>query len=459
MLARIAVKPSHSWSSSTAFYISAVGAAVGLGSIWRFPYLAGTSGGGAFILIFVLALALVAVPLLVAEFAIGRQARCSAPHAAGVVAGQSGLSARWRVIGVLGSIAAFWIASYYTVIAGWVLAYAWKCAIGQLDHQGHAAVAALRESFLANPWQMAAWHLAFLGLVAIVSARGVNRGIELANRIRAPALLILLCILVAYALQVGDVRRGLEFAFGLHGSQVNAQVVLAAIGQAFFATGVGMAMMIAYGQYVSNGTSLVRSALIVSGSILLVSLLASLLVFPLVFRYGMNPAQGITLVFDVLPTVFAAMPGGRVLGTLFFILLVFAAFTPTIAILEPVIAWLIERGRLSRAAAVFTTAASAWLLGLLSMLSFNSWKHFYPLDFFNRYSGKTVFDISDDIASNMLLPAGALLTSVFIGWLVDRRIVAAQLAESSVPVQRLCIALLRYLCPAAIAVVLATALL
>lgn len=450
---------SNSWSSSTAFYISAVGAAVGLGSIWRFPYLAGTSGGGAFIFVFILALLLIAIPLLVAEFSIGRQAHCNAAHAAGIVAEQSGRSRRWSIIGVLGTIAAFWIGSYYTVISGWVLAYAWKCAHGELDQQSHAAVAALRDAFLADPVQMGAWHFAFLAGIAFVSARGVNRGIELANRIRAPALLILLCVLVAYALRVGDVRHGLDFAFGLHWSQVTPQVVLAAIGQAFFATGVGMAMMIAYGQYVSTGTSLMRSAVIVAASILLVSVLASLLVFPLVFRYGMNPAQGITLVFDVLPTVFAEMPGGRMLGTLFFVLLVFAAFTPTIAILEPVIAWFIERWRLRRATAVCTTALLAWIVGLFSMLSFNLWKAFYPLDFLKRYSGKTVFDISDDIASNMLLPAGALLTSVFVGWLVDRRIVAAQMAESPAAVQRGCVAMLRYVCPAAIAVVLAAALL
>lgn len=432
---------------------------MGLGSIWRFPYLAGTSGGGAFIFIFVLALMLIAVPLLVAEFAIGRQARCSAPQAAGVVAVQSALSPRWRIIGILGTVAAFWIASYYTVIAGWVLAYAWKCARGDLEHQNHLAVAALRQAFLADPVQMGAWHLAFLGCVALVSARGVNRGIELANRIRAPALLLLLCVLVAYALAVGDVRHGIDFAFGLHWSQVTPQVVLAAIGQAFFATGVGMAMMIAYGQYVSAGTSLLRSALIVAASILLVSLLASVLVFPLVFRYGMNPSQGITLVFDVLPTVFAEMPAGRLLGTLFFVLLVFAAFTPTIAILEPIIAWLVERWRMPRALAVFTTAAAAWLLGLASMLSFNLWAHRYPLAFIGRYEGKTVFDISDDIASNMLLPVGALLTSAFVGWRVARPIVAAQMVEASPRARVLCVLLLRFLCPVAILLVLATALL
>ncbi|MDE2252539.1 MAG: sodium-dependent transporter [Gammaproteobacteria bacterium] len=454
-----ATRNHSSWSSATAFYLSAVGASVGLGSIWRFPYLAGTSGGGAFIFIFVLALMLIAVPLLVAEFAIGRQARCSAPQAAGVVAVQSALSPRWRIIGILGTVAAFWIASYYTVIAGWVLAYAWKCARGDLEHQNHLAVAALRQAFLADPVQMGAWHLAFLGCVALVSARGVNRGIELANRIRAPALLLLLCVLVAYALAVGDVRHGIDFAFGLHWSQVTPQVVLAAIGQAFFATGVGMAMMIAYGQYVSAGTSLLRSALIVAASILLVSLLASVLVFPLVFRYGMNPSQGITLVFDVLPTVFAEMPAGRLLGTLFFVLLVFAAFTPTIAILEPIIAWLVERWRMPRALAVFTTAAAAWLLGLASMLSFNLWAHRYPLAFIGRYEGKTVFDISDDIASNMLLPVGALLTSAFVGWRVARPIVAAQMVEASPRARVLCVLLLRFLCPVAILLVLATALL
>jgi NSS family neurotransmitter:Na+ symporter len=184
-----------------------------------------------------------------------------------------------------------------------------------------------------------------------------------------------------------------------------------------------------------------------------------LLVFPLVFRYGMNPSQGITLVFDVLPTVFAEMPGGRLLGTLFFVLLVFAAFTPTIAILEPIIAWLVERWRLPRGIAAFTTAAAAWLLGLASMLSFNLWSRLYPLDFLKRYSGKTVFDISDDIASNMLLPVGALLTSMFVGWLVARPVVAAQMAESSPRARLLCVALLRYLCPVAIAIVLVTALL
>jgi NSS family neurotransmitter:Na+ symporter len=448
-----------SWSSATAFYISAVGAAVGLGSIWRFPYLAGTSGGGAFIVIFALALFLIAVPMLVAEFAIGRQSHCSAPLAAGVVARQSGRSRRWNAIGVLGSLAAFWIVSYYTVVAGWVLAYAWKCASGAIDRQPRALITSLWQTFLASPWQMGAWHLAFLSLVALVSARGVNRGIELANRIRAPVLLVLLCILVGYALAVGDVRRGLDFAFGLHFAQVTAGVVLAAIGQAFYATGVGMAMMIAYGQYVASGTSLLRSALIVAGSILLVSLLASLMVFPLVFHYRLDPAQGATLVFNVLPAVFAEMPGGRVLGTLFFVLLVFAALTPSIAALEPVVAWLVERGHLARPAAVYTTAAGAWLLGVASVLSFSALAHWYPLGFIHRFAGKTFFDISDDIASNLLLPVGALLTSLFVGWRIRRAIWLAQTAEMSAAARRLCIASLRFLCPIGIALVLATALL
>jgi NSS family neurotransmitter:Na+ symporter len=192
-----------SWSSGAAFYLATVGASVGLGSIWRFPYLAGTGGGSAFIVVFALACMLIATPLLAAEFIIGRRSRASPPEAAGTLARESGLSARWNVIGVLGTIAAFTIISYYAVIAGWVMAYAWKCADGALAGLRHAEVAALWHAFLANPWILAGWHLGFVALVAVISACGVNRGLELASAIRAPVLLVLMLILAAYACRQG----------------------------------------------------------------------------------------------------------------------------------------------------------------------------------------------------------------------------------------------------------------
>ena len=258
------------WSSRFAFYLGAVGAAVGLGSIWRFPYLAGTSGGSAFVLVFVLAIGLIATPLLAAEFMIGRRARSSPPTAAGEVARQSGGGPprRWNAIGLLGTAAAFLILSYYAVVAGWVMAYTWKCASGALSGLPRAEVTALWRRFLASPVEMGAWHLAFLALVACFSARGLHRGIELATKIRGPALLGLLLVLDVYALTSGEARRGLAFAFAPNFGAITPEVVLVAIGQAFYATGVGMAMMLAYGAYVSRGTSLVRSAAIISGSIL-----------------------------------------------------------------------------------------------------------------------------------------------------------------------------------------------
>jgi len=211
-------------------------------------------------------------------------------------------------------------------------------------------------------------------------------------------------------------------------TKITARVVLVAIGQAFYATGVGMAMMIAYGAYVPAGASLVRSALSISGSIVLVSVLATVLVFPLVYRYGLDPAQGPDLVFKVLPVIFAEMPAGRVIGTLFFLLLILAALTPTIAGMEPLVAWLQQRGRLSRSVAVTAVAGATWLMGLGSVFSFNSWAHWYPLRVLPRFAGMTVFDILDPITSDVMLPAGALLTCVLMGWRLPK-LLASELAE------------------------------
>jgi neurotransmitter:Na+ symporter, NSS family len=446
------------WSSSFAFYLGAVGGAVGLGSIWRFPYLAGTSGGSAFIFVFVLCCLLIAIPLLTAEFMIGRRAHTGPTRAPGVVAQSSGLSTRWNVIGTMGTIATFMIMSYYTVIAGWVLAYTWKVGSGQLVGLDRPGVAALWRAFLADPLQLGAWHLTFVIILGVISARGLQGGIEAASKIRAPALLLLLLILVGYALMTGDVRSGLTFAFAPNFSAINSQVALAAIGQAFFATGVGMAMMLAYGSYVQPGTSLLRCALIIVASILLVSMLATLMIFPLVFGYGLNPAQGIELIFNVLPTAFAEMPGGRLVGTLFFLLLIFAALTPSLAGIEPMVVWLQERRGFGRASAALTASGACWILGIGSMLSFNLWADWHPLGALPIFRSATFFDVIDHIASNVLLLVGAFLTSIFVGWRISRSIVDEQLIESRPATRRVVVWLLRYLCPLGILAVLITGL-
>lgn len=421
-----------------------------MGSIWRFPYLAGTGGGSAFILVFVLACLLIATPLLIAEFALGRRSRRSPPDAAGALASAVGLSTRWNMIGIIGSLAAFLIFSYYAVIAGWVLAYTWKCAAGVLSSAGPEHVGQLWHQFQSSPVEVGAWHLTFVVLVTLISARGLRDGIEVANKIRAPALLALLLVLVIYSLATGDVAHGLAFAFTPHFAAINSAVVLSAIGQAFYATGVGMAMMIAYGAYVEAGTSLVRTSIIITGSILLVSLLATLMIFPLVFAYGMNPAQGPELVFVVLPRAFTEMPGGRIVGTLFFALLVLAALTPSIASIEPTIAWLIQRYRLKRTLAVGIVAGAAWVLGIGSVLSFSSWSAWHPLAFMPLFAHKTLFEVVDYASANFMLPIGALLTSIFVGWRLSVAFLNDELEGSTARVRALCRWLLRYLCPLAI---------
>jgi NSS family neurotransmitter:Na+ symporter len=438
------------WSSNLAVYACTAGASVGLGSIWRFPYLAGTGGGSAFILVFVLACVLVATPLLAAEFALGRASRLSPPEAAGAVAARAGSSSRWNVIGVLGTLAAYLLFSYYTVIAAWLLAYAWKCATGLLAAAGPQHVAALWDDFQSRPLEVMLWHAAFVGVVIVISGRGLQKGVEPANKIRAPALLVLLLTLVVYSLATGDVRRGLSFAFKPDFSAISAQVVLSAIGQAFYATGVAQAMMIAFGAYMERGTSLVRTALVITASILLVSLLATMMIFPLVFGYGMNPAQGAALVFDVLPRVFTEIPGGRVIGTLFFSLLVLAALTPSIALLEPGVAWLYRRYGVRRSVAVWLVGGSSWVLGIGTVLSFSLWRDWHPLGFLPVFAHKTFFDTLDYACSNIMLPAGAFLTSLLVGWRVNDIFASEELAETS-PLARLAIvALLRYVCPLAI---------
>lgn len=441
------------WSSDLAFSLSAVGAAVGLGSIWRFPYMAGAGGGFAFIAVFVLACLVFGAPVLVGEIVIGRWSRRSPPRAAGEIAAQFGFSRLWNVVGWTGSIAGFLVVSYYTMIAGWVLAYTWFFLTGNYTRAGAPAAVARFHAFIADSPAVSLWQLGFFALVALISARGLIRGVEWANRWRAPALLAILLVLVAYSLATGDVAQGLRFAFAPDFSRLSPAVVLGAVGQALFALGVSAGIMIAYGAYMPAGESLRRAVLAVIGSIFAVSLLATLAIFPLVFHYGLNPAGGPQLVFEVLPVAFAEMPGGRVIGTLFFSLLVLAAFTPSVGLLEPWVAWLVERCGLRRGAAVCVCMGSCWLIGQGSVASFGRWADWHPLAFIPRLAGLNVFGLFDFLTANLLMPMSALLVSVFVGWRLNRLIPEAELSGLSAASRGILIFALRYLCPVGIVLV------
>ena len=433
--------------------LGAVGGAVGLGSIWRFPYLAGAGGGFAFIAVFVVACLIFGAPVLIGETVIGRWGRQSPPQAAGAIAGRFGYSKAWNIVGWTGCVAGFLVMTYYTMIAGWVLAYTWFFLTGDYAHGGPAPAVAKFHAFIADSGTVTFWQFAFLGLIAATSGRSLNRGVEWVNRWRAPALLTLLLVLVGYSLTHGDVARGLDFAFAPDLSRLTPAVVLGAVGQALFALGISVGIMIAYGAYMPAGESLGRSVFAVVGSIFAVSLLATVMIFPLVFHYGLDPAQGPELVFQVLPVVFAEMPGGRAIGTIFFALLVLAAFTPTIGAMEAWIAWLTERFRMRRAVAAILATGSCLLLGQASVQSYGRLADWHPLSFLPVLSHATVFGALDFLGSNLLMPLSAFLVSVFIGWRLAGKVPDAELSGLSPRARALLGLALRYLCPIGITVV------
>ncbi len=441
------------WSSALGFLLGAVGAAVGLGSIWRFPYLAGAGGGFAFIAVFVVACLVFGAPLLIAETVIGRAARACPQDAGGVLAARFGYSRLWTLVGWAGPVAGFLIGSYYSMIAGWVLAYAWFFLTGDYVH-GAAAAGARFRAFAGDPLAASLWQVAFFSLVALTSARGVNRGVELANRWRAPALLAILLVLVGYSLAVGDVGRGLHFAFAPDLTRLTPRVLLDAVGQACFALGLSAGIMVVYGAYMPAGEPIGRSVLAVIASILAVSFLATLAIFPLVFHYGLDPAGGIDLVFQVLPVAFAEMPGGRWIGALFFALLVLAAFTPMLGILEPWVAWLGERFGVGRATATLGVALASLALGQLSVQSFAQLAGWHPLAVIARFADTTAFGVLDFVSASVLMPLSALLLSVFLGWRLGDALPAAEYSGLSPRTLALTRFALRYLCPAGLAVVL-----
>jgi NSS family neurotransmitter:Na+ symporter len=446
------------WSSGFGFMLGAVGAAVGLGSIWRFPYLCGAGGGFVFIAVFVLACLIFGAPVLVAEIVIGRWSRRSPPRAAGAIAERFGYSRLWDVIGWTGCAAGFLIMTFYTMIAGWVLAYTWFFLTGDYPRGNPAAIAGKFHAFIADSGAASLWQLGFIALVTLTIGRGLNRGVEWANRWRAPALLAILLVLVAYSLAMGDVARGLHFAFAPDFSRLNGGVVLGAVGQALFALGASVGIMLAYGAYMPAGESLGRSIVAVVGSIFVVSLLATVVIFPLVFHYGLNPAQGPELVFQVLPIAFAEMPGGRVIGSLFFALLVLAAFTPTIGALEAWVAWITERTGISRLAAAGIASGGCWLIGQGSVQSFGALAGWHPIAFIPRMASLNFFGLIDFFTSSLLMPLSALLVSAFVGWRLDAHLPAEELSGLPGIWRTLLRFSLRYICPLGIVTVMVVGL-
>jgi neurotransmitter:Na+ symporter, NSS family len=416
------------WSSRLVFILAATGSAVGLGNIWKFPYITGENGGGAFVIIYLLCIAVVGIPIMMAEIMLGRRGRLSPINTMAALSKDEGLNGGWSLIGWSGVLAGFFILSYYSVIAGWAMAYVVRAADGAFNGLDAAAVQAMFNGLVGDPERVLAWHTLFMLMNMFVVARGVKAGLEKAVTYLMPALFVLLIVLVGYALNTGYFVQGLKFLFtpdfhkliyqcevvaGLEQCEVSGSPVLVALGHAFFTLSLGMGAIMVYGSYMPKKTSIAGSAILIAVLDTLVALLAGMAIFPIVFANGLQPAAGPGLIFQTLPIAFGSMPGGQLFGTLFFILLVFAAWSSAISLIEPAVAWLVENRNMTRIRAASWVGLITWFLGLGTIFSFNIWSG----DAYKLF-GKTFFDLLDYLAANIMLPLGGLLIAIFSGWLM-----------------------------------------
>jgi NSS family neurotransmitter:Na+ symporter len=408
------------WSSRWAFVLAATGSAVGLGNIWKFPYITGENGGGAFVLVYLICVALVGLPIMIAEILIGRRGRQSPINTMRTLAEEAGHTPAWHFLGWMGVLTGFLILSYYSVIAGWAVAYVIRTGSGMFDGATADQVNSIFTHFVGNPEVIMGWHTVFMVMTMVVVARGVQGGLERATRYMMPALAVILVALVGFAMNTGYFDEGLAFMFRPDFHRITANGVMIAMGHAFFTLSLGMGAIMVYGSYLPHDASIAKTSLMIAGADTVIALLAGMAIFPLVFANGLEPAQGAGLIFKTLPLAFGHMPGGAFFGCLFFILLVFAAWTSSISLIEPAVAYLVENLGVGRVKATLIIGAACWVVGLATDFSFNIWETDHPVSFIPLFKDKTIFDLLDYLTANIMLPLGGFLIALFAGWFMMR---------------------------------------
>ncbi len=435
-----------SWVSRWTFILAATGSSVGLGNIWKFPYIAGENGGGAFVLVYLVCIVLVGIPIMMAEVLLGRRGRQSPVYTFRDLAIESGSSPRWAWLGLSGVLAGLLIFGFYSVVSGWVLAYVFYAAAGSFVGSGVDQTQALFAGLLADPEALLIWHTLFVVLVVAVIARGVNKGLEVAIRVLMPLLFILLLLLLAYSMISGAFSQGVYFLFHVDFSALTWDAVLVALGHAFFTLSLGMGALMVYGSYMPKRASIGSTVLTVALLDTLVALAAGLAIFPLVFVNQLDPGAGPGLMFVTLPVAFGSMDGGQVFGFMFFAMVAIAAWSSAVSLLEPAVTYVVERFGISRVGACVILGGVVWVLGGGALMSFNigsQWSLF----------GMSFFTLLDFLTASVLLPLGGLLVCVFTGWWVARRIIREELSMRSEWLFRGWFFVVRYVAPAAVAVI------
>lgn len=460
------ITPREGWSSRSAFILAAIGSAVGLGNLWRFPAEAGENGGGAFVLFYIGCVALIGLPVLLSETLIGRHGQASAPESVRRVAAESGASKHWSVLAGMGVLAAFLILSFYCVVGGWVLYYIgvfisdlFQTGLTGGAFQGRPAsdIEELLPSLFGNGSLMVGLDFLFLGITLFFVAKGVSKGIEWVATWLMPAFFILLILITIYGFSTGAASETVAYLFTFDFSKLTPEVMLAAVGQAFFSLSLGVAGMITYGAYAGRDVNLANTSAIIASADTAVALIAGLCIFPIVFAAGLSVSAGPGLMFQSLPVAFQNMPFGSLIGVAFFIMVAFAALTSSVALLEVPTAWTKERFGWSRMVSAIVVSAGAAVLGALAALSFNEMADFRPLGFIPIFAEANFFDALDGLTAKLFMPIGAILTCVFVGWIADARLIDNENGLDGF-LHKFWRFLVRFLCPLALIAILVVGL-
>jgi len=411
------------WSGRLAFILASAGSAVGLGNIWKFPYIMGENGGGAFVMIYLACLLIVATPILISEVMLGRRARSNPIIGMGKLADQARVSRGWQVIGWMGVLTGFLILSFYSVVMGWALSYVEKAANGAFIGASSQTISGLFDDLVGNPGALLFWHTVAMVMTVAVVARGVRGGLELATRIMMPLLIVILVLLFGYNVGTPGFAPAMEFMFAPDFSRVTAETFLVALGHAFFTLSLGMGAIMVYGSYMPKGTSIVRAGIWIIVLDTGIALLAGMVIFPIVFSNGMSPQQGAGLIFQTLPLALGQMDWGYWLAIVLFVLVSIAAWTSAISLVEPAVSYLWERFGIRRLHSAIAVGVATWSLGVLAALSFNL---LGDVTLF----GKNVFGLLEFTTANILLPAGGMLIAIFAAWRMPRADSAEELGLS-----------------------------
>ncbi|MBW6460342.1 MAG: sodium-dependent transporter [Bacteroidales bacterium] len=437
--------PRDGFGSKIGTIAAVAGSAVGLGNIWRFPYITGENGGAAFILVYVFIVLFIGIPVMLSEFTIGRRAQRNAFGAFRLLAPRR----PWYLVGVMGIAAAFMILAFYSTVAGWTFEYLRLSLVNGFKGKSPEELNALFENFYTGGWRPVIWQVVVMLLTGGILLAGVRKGIEKYTKILMPMLLVLLVILAIRSITLPGAMQGLNFLFRPDFSKIDASTILEALGQAFFSMSIGMGTIITYGSYIRKKDRLSETAFSVAGADLAVALLAGIAILPAVFAFGIAPSEGPGLVFITLPNIFQHMPGGYFWALMFFTLLIIAALTSTISVMEVVVAFISEEFSLRRRYATIIATIGVTFLGVLCTLSQGPYPQF-------SLFGRNLFDLMNFSTANIMLPTGGLFIVIFVGWFLGRKNVRDEISNGGTMKVRLFnifLFLVRFIAPLAIAMV------